>query len=172
MTAIAATMTAMTPMAALVNVALVGFVALASWGCRAPAPPPPPTSPPVVATTPQAAPVEPRAPWDPWNDAAVRGIDFRAVGNEPGWYLEVDHEGVMRILWSYGEQQATVPATKPTVRGSVTTFESSAGGHALRADIAPGPCNDGMSDQSYPLNVIVVVNGSTLRGCGRWLTKM
>ena len=145
------------------------LVALALSACAAP--PPPPAPPPAAAPVAQAAPVEPRVPWDPWQDAASRGIDFRAVGNEPGWYLEVDYEGAMRILWAYGEQQATVPATRPIVRGSITTIESSGGGHTVRADVEPGPCNDGMSDQSYPLNVTVVVDGTTLRGCGRWLAS-
>jgi uncharacterized membrane protein len=155
---------------------VVGVIAIfvvarrASWfGLGGDSPPPLITTPPAVATAPAPRAVEPRAPWDPWNDAASRGIDFRAVGNEPGWYLEVDHEGAMRVLWAYGEQQATVPATKPVARGSITTVESTAAGHSIKADIEPGPCNDGMSDQSYPLNVTVVADGTRLRGCGRWL---
>lgn len=24
-----------------------------------------------------------------WEDAKLRGVDFRAVGNEPGWHLEL-----------------------------------------------------------------------------------
>jgi uncharacterized membrane protein len=65
---------------------------------------------------------------------------------------------------------ATVPPPKPRVAGDITTFESSGDGHAIKADVTPGPCTDGMSDQSYPLNVVVTVDGSQLRGCGRWLT--
>lgn len=28
-------------------------------------------------------------PASPWDAAAARGVAFRAVGNEPGWYVEV-----------------------------------------------------------------------------------
>jgi uncharacterized membrane protein/GNAT superfamily N-acetyltransferase len=114
-------------------------------------------------------PAEPGAAWDPWADAQSRGIDFRAVGNEPGWYLEVDHERSMHLLYAYGEQQATVPAVPPTVEGDVTTFESSGSGRTLRAVVMPGPCSDGMSDLTYPLNVTVTIDTLELRGCGRWL---
>ena len=113
---------------------------------------------------------EPEARWDPWADAASRGIDFRAVGNEPGWYLELDDERSMRLLYAYGEMQATVPAPQPRVTATVTTLESSGDGHVMKVEITAGPCSDGMSDQSYPLNVSVDIDGTALRGCGRWLT--
>ena len=28
---------------------------------------------------------------EPWQEAADRGVDFRAVGQEPGWFLEIDN---------------------------------------------------------------------------------
>src|SRR4051812_21379630 len=67
--------------------------------CRkAPAPPAP------VTTAAEPAPSTPRATWDPWEDARSRGIDLRALGNEPGWFLEIDNEKWMRLLYAYGER--------------------------------------------------------------------
>ncbi|MGE3402553.1 MAG: GNAT family N-acetyltransferase [Vicinamibacterales bacterium] len=111
--------------------------------------------------------VEPQG--DPWVEAQSRGIDFRAIGNEPGWYLEVDDQRSLHLVYAYGEQQATLPAVQPVVEGDVTTFESSADGRALRAVVTPGPCSDGMSDLTYPLTVTVTLDAMELRGCGRWL---
>jgi uncharacterized membrane protein len=130
---------------------------------------PPPAAAPPAAPAEADAPIAEPATRDPWADAESRGIDFRAVGNEPGWYLEVDYERWMRILYAYGERQAMVPAVQPATTGDVTTFDSSGDGHSIRADITPGPCSDGMSDLTYPLNVSVTVDGMMLRGCGRWL---
>jgi uncharacterized membrane protein/GNAT superfamily N-acetyltransferase len=144
--------------------ALLVTLLVVSAACRNGSPPAPVPAP--VAEAPPAA----GATWDPWNEAKLRGIEFRAVGNEPGWYLEIDNERWMRLLYAYGERMATVPPPKPRVAGDITTFESSGDGHAIKADVTPGPCTDGMSDQSYPLNVVVTVDGSQLRGCGRWLT--
>ena len=146
-------------------VAWAALLALSACGGTAP----PPAEAPSPEPTPAAeGPAEPGATWDPWADAQSRGIDFRAVGNEPGWYLEVDRERI-RLLYAYGEQQATVPATPPTVEGDVTTFASTANGRTLRAVVTPGPCSDGMSDLTYPLAVVVTIDGMELRGCGRWL---
>src|SRR5688572_8216226 len=36
---------------------------------------------------------------DPWLEATGRGIDFRAVGQEPGWYLEIDSERSMHLVY-------------------------------------------------------------------------
>ena len=34
---------------------------------------------------------------EPWQEAADRGVDFRAVGEEPGWFLEIDNEKQIRV---------------------------------------------------------------------------
>jgi putative lipoprotein len=109
--------------------------------------------------------------WDPWQDAKSRGIEFRAVGNEPGWFLEIDQQKWMRVLYAYGERMVTTPVPMPSTEGSVTRYQASGSGHALDITISDGPCSDGMSDQSYPLTVAVNLDGTELRGCGRWLNR-
>jgi uncharacterized membrane protein len=121
------------------------------------------------AAAPEPAPSVPGATWDPWEDARSRGIDVRALGNEPGWFLEIDNEKWMRLLYAYGERQATTPVPKPIVADGATIYEAEGGGHSLRAQFAESRCNDGMSDQEYPLTVTVTIDGVDLHGCGRRL---
>ena len=136
------------------------------WACRK-APPPAESrpEPPIETSTTTAR------SWDPWEEAKSRGIEFRAVGNEPGWFLEIDQEKWMRLLYAYGERMATTPVPTPTVAGGVTRYQASGGGHTLDVTISSGPCSDGMSDQTYPLTVGVAIDGTDLHGCGRWLNQ-
>ena len=80
-------------MTARSRAALTVCVALLLGACRqAPAEPPAPAAAPPDATLPIA---DVR---DPWFEAAGRGIDFRAVGQEPGWSLEIDNERSMHLV--------------------------------------------------------------------------
>jgi putative lipoprotein len=146
-------------------VALV-LLCLAAACRKAPAPPAPAAAPELETPPPAAG-----SSWDPWEEAKSRGIEFRAVGNEPGWFLEIDNERWMRLLYAYGERVATLPVPKPVTAGGTTTFASSGAGHTLTVTVTPGPCSDGMSDMTYPLSVAVVIDEVPLRGCGRWLNQ-
>src|SRR5688572_27332616 len=57
------------------------LVILMAWGCRAERRAEGPTLNEVATSTERP---------DPWREARGRGIDFRAIGQEPGWYLEID----------------------------------------------------------------------------------
>jgi hypothetical protein len=41
-------------------------------------------------------------------DAAARGAVFRAIGQEPGWHLEIHPERIV-LVYSNGEARAAVP---------------------------------------------------------------
>lgn len=139
--------------AALVAAALAG-------ACReAPPPPEPGPTPP---------PASPPAQFDPWVNARERGIDFRAVGQEPGWYVEVDHEKGLRLIYDYGEQQVVVASPlQPSGRDGTTMYAGAAGGHQVEVAIENTACRDTMSGEPYPQTVTVNVDGRALRGCGR-----
>jgi uncharacterized membrane protein len=94
---------------------------------------------------------------------------MRALGTEPGWFLEIDNEKWMRLLYAYGERQATTPVPKPVIADGATTYDAEGGGHTLRAAFVDKTCSDGMSDQSYPLTVTVTIDGIELKGCGKRL---
>jgi putative lipoprotein len=105
-----------------------------------------------------------------WDDARADGVDFRGVGQEPGWLLDIYTQERIRFLWDYGENIADFPLTAPTfpAEGAIR-YETQAGGHALAITIRRFPCQDAMSGEAYPAAVEVVIDGRTLNGCGRSL---
>jgi uncharacterized membrane protein len=107
---------------------------------------------------------------DPWLDAAGRGIDFRAVGQEPGWYLEIDNERSMHLVYDYAERTATTLVPAPVVKGAEMSYTAVTDAHQLAVLIEQRLCSDTMSGQRFPRTVTVTIDGQTLRGCGRWLT--
>jgi putative lipoprotein len=106
---------------------------------------------------------------DPWNNAHARGIEFRAVGQEPGWYLEIDAEREIHFVYDYAEREARMPAPKPIVDGASTTYVSRSGDHVLRVMIEERPCTDTMSGQAFSHTVYVRIDGAVYEGCGQEL---
>jgi len=103
-----------------------------------------------------------------WEGARAAGVDFRAIGQEPGWILDIYTERRMRLVWDYGESTADFPLTAPTaLQEGATRYEAAQNGRTLAVTIRRTPCNDGMSGEAYPSTVEVVIDGRTLNGCGR-----
>lgn len=120
-------------------------------------------------TTAQAAAADPNAPPAPaWEDAQAAGVDFRAVGQEPGWLLNIYRENKITLDWDYGQSKAEFPLAAPdTSQEGATRYSAQAGGHTLAVTIRRFPCNDAMSGAAFPSTVEVVIDGQTLSGCGR-----
>jgi putative lipoprotein len=134
--------------------AVMLLIALAMTACRAPQRPPEPAAAPLAT---------------PWREARERGIDFRAVGQEPGWYIEIDHERSIRLVWDYMERDATMPAVQPSTTQGRTTYVATNGTQRIDVVIDDRHCNDVMSGAPYPNTVIVTIDGRELRGCGQYL---
>ena len=83
-----------------------------------------------------------RALPDPWQDARERGLQFRAVGQEPGWFLEIDEARSIHLIYDYGEREATMPAPAPLISPEGTTYEVPTGPHRPTIEIAPRRCHD------------------------------
>jgi uncharacterized membrane protein len=103
---------------------------------------------------------------DPWLDADERGVLLRAVGQEPGWDLEID-KSAMRLRYDYGQQELRVPAPSPARKGSTTTYEATSGSRRLRVVIEERPCADTMSGAEFSRSVTVDIDNNVLKGCGR-----
>ncbi|HYD86531.1 MAG TPA: hypothetical protein VEA80_03585 [Vitreimonas sp.] len=103
-----------------------------------------------------------------WEGARAAGVDFRAVGQEPGWILDIYTERRMRLVWDYGESAADFPLTPPTYpQEGATRYEAAQNGRTLAVTIRRAPCQDAMSGAPYPSTVEVVIDGRTLNGCGK-----
>ncbi len=103
--------------------------------------------------------------------ARLSGVDFRAVGQEPGWLLDVDDGERIVLLAAYGSERYVFPASAPEVdrAAATTTYRAAAGGHELVVLIEERLCHDGMSGEPYESTVSVRLDGEELRGCGRAL---
>lgn len=103
-----------------------------------------------------------------WETARAAGVDFRAIGQEPGWIVDIYTQDKIVALLDYGETRIEFPRGEPTypVEGA-TRFESQVDGHTLAITYRRAPCEDAMSGEAYPSAVEVVVDGRTLTGCGK-----
>jgi uncharacterized membrane protein len=106
-----------------------------------------------------------------WQDARLRGVDFRAVGQEPGWLLEISRRDQIFLLADYGDTTVEFPYVPPAIE----TGEADAryalknDSHQLLISLWHKPCRDAMSGEPYPVTVMLELDGRVLRGCGRAL---
>lgn len=105
----------------------------------------------------------------PWEKAALLGIEFRALGQEPGWILDVHPERWIRYIGDYGETRMALPPVSPEEAGDTLTYRTSTEEHTLTAVVRPVPCRDAMSGHAFSHTVTVRVDGRELEGCGRRL---
>ena len=106
-----------------------------------------------------------------WEDARFRGVEFRAVGNEPGWYLEIDRTQIF-YAGNYGRDTLHFPFRPPRVEGrsARTIYSSSAQGRSLDVQLEAGDCFDSMSGKHFNTRVTLSLDGGAPRyGCGRVL---
>lgn len=117
-----------------------------------------------------AAPSPAPAPQAPAGSDEVMGVDFRAVGNEPNWILDITDDGRLVLSYNNGNSRIEAPAGAPAypVEGS-TLYRARTATDAVSVTIQRFPCQDTMSGENFPSRVTVVVNGRSLTGCGRSL---
>jgi uncharacterized membrane protein len=104
----------------------------------------------------------------PWDEARARGIGFRAIGNEPGWLVEVGsgEAPALHAELDFGSRRlelAHATATSDGWKGET------ADGTSLVLTIQREACRDSMSDHPFPASAVLRVGASTHRGCGRFL---
>jgi uncharacterized membrane protein/membrane-bound inhibitor of C-type lysozyme len=104
----------------------------------------------------------------PWIEAASRGIAFRAVGNEPGWFVEVakGESPTLHATLDYGDREVIVAKARPVDLGFTG---KAADGTPVVLDIQSTRCQDGMSGEAFEATAQLVVGDKTYRGCGAFL---
>lgn len=103
-----------------------------------------------------------------WETARAAGVDFRAVGQEPGWIVDIYTQDRIVALLDYGATRLEFPRGEPAYPAEgATRFQAQGEGHTLSITYRRAPCEDAMSGQAYPATVELVVDGRTLSGCGR-----
>ena len=106
-----------------------------------------------------------------WEGAKLRGVSYRAIGQEPGWVLEIDRDKGFLLVTGYGEQRDRIPYAEPVSDASTRSsrYESKLEGETLVVEIVGENCRDTMSGEAFSSRVTVEWRGATLRGCGRAL---
>lgn len=107
----------------------------------------------------------------PWDSARLRGVDYRAVGQEPGWTLEIEEGAEIRFETDYGETRAAAPAPTPQVDGARRTYRARTATHEIVVQIDNTPCQDSMSGEPFPTTAAVWLDGREHQGCGRELRQ-
>ena len=103
-----------------------------------------------------------------WHAAKLRGVAFRAIGQEPGWLLEITNGEEILIVTDYGKERKSLPYVEPQEDKAArkTVFQIDADTSVL---IEGKPCTDTMSGEAFEVRVTVTLGEKTLQGCGRAL---
>jgi len=106
-----------------------------------------------------------------WEDAKLRGADFRATGNEPGWYMEISRSYGIVLVTNYGSDRYQFAPSEPSsdAASRTTKYEANDGGHELVISLDGKRCTDSMSGEQFETTVTVMINGNKLNGCGKAL---
>ena len=106
-----------------------------------------------------------------WEDAKFRGVDFRAVGNEPGWHLEIFDAEKVVFFHNYGQERHEFPASHPVSDEAsyITRYNLQNGAHQLLITLEDRRCRDSMSDDIFQTTVRLVFDGKAFSGCGNAL---
>lgn len=103
-------------------------------------------------------------------DARSRGVDFRGVGQEPGWAVEVMDGGQITAVLDYGATSLLLPTPAPeTAEDGTVVYDASTDTDHLILRIKRKICIDSMSGESHPSTVELLVNDKPYQGCGDWL---
>jgi uncharacterized membrane protein len=117
------------------------------------------------ATSPRAA----RGPSPAASAAKVQRLsnaDFRALGNEPAWHMDIANGEKILLITDYGDRSYEFPAAQPDSTAGRKVYDVSAGGHHLTSVIEEKPCHDSMSGEAFVATVTVTIDGKKYTGCG------
>ena len=106
---------------------------------------------------------------DVWHAAKLRGVAFRAVGQEPGWLLEITNGEEILLVTGYGSNRHSMPYVEPIVYQDERRTQYVLEEHDTIVEIRGEPCTDIMSGESFEVSVTLFLDGKELHGCGRAL---
>ncbi|MDR0181691.1 YbaY family lipoprotein [Lysobacter arvi] len=107
----------------------------------------------------------------PWDDARSRGVAFRAVGNEPGWLVEIGpgEAPSLHAQLDFGSRTLDIAGMQPRAQGDGWTG-TSANGTAVEVIVERKPCQDD-AGTTFDVTARLQAGGKTYTGCGAFLAK-
>ncbi len=109
--------------------------------------------------------------WAIWEHARLNGVDFRAIGNEPGWQLEIQSGADMVFIADYGKttHRFTTPEPEIDEPNGRTTYATRNTEHQIVVKLEGTACRDSMSGEPFAVSVRVELDDRLYRGCGKAL---
>ena len=106
-----------------------------------------------------------------WEHAKLNGVDFRAVGNEPGWHLEISRGRKLIFVSDYGQSRYEFATPEPVndVKARTGTYRVRNSEHAIEVVISGQSCRDTMRGDPFESTVTVTLDGRSYNGCGKAL---
>lgn len=105
----------------------------------------------------------------PWDVATDNGIDFRAVGQEPGWLVELvegDGGATLTAHLDYGQHLLEADGLQ---REGDSWSGQAADGTSVTLAVEERACADAMSGEQFRAAATLIVDGEQYQGCGAWL---
>ena len=104
-----------------------------------------------------------------WHAAKLRGVSFRAIGQEPQWLLEITDGEKILLVTGYGQKNTAYPYVKLKVNQQQRRTVFSVKDQNLEVIIEGKDCSDIMSGEKFDVSVFITLHGKQFRGCGRAL---
>jgi len=107
----------------------------------------------------------------PWDEARSRGVAFRAVGNEPGWLVEIGQGETpsLHAQLDFGSRTLDIPSVQPRPRNTGWTGQT-ANGTKAELVIELKPCQDD-AGAHFDVTAQLHAGGKTYTGCGAFLAE-
>ena len=102
-----------------------------------------------------------------WEDARRRGVDFRGVGSDPDWSIEIRKGRQLLFMLDNDTQRILVPEEVNHTEPEAQIYAGATAAQDLRVEILDLPCVDATSESTFPNTVVVMLNGRGYQGCGQ-----
>ena len=110
---------------------------------------------------------------DPWEKAKEEGVHFRAIGNEPGWMIEIRDEQKIKFVNGYGDIEIKAPVDDlwlgPAGEDKIYYVENDV--VQFQVIIMKKKYEDNMSGEILPYQVRVVFPNKSYVGGGKLLVE-
>jgi uncharacterized membrane protein len=101
--------------------------------------------------------------------AKLNGVAFRAIGNEPGWILEITSDKEVLFLTNLGQDKTYFEVIDKFSDSTSTEYEMRSENNVLHIRIENRCCQDTMVDRVYESTVYINFDGVNMKGCGKAL---
>lgn len=108
-----------------------------------------------------------RARIEGWRDAYRRGVDYRAVGSDPNWSLEITLGEAVVFQSERSDRRIVAPPPESVPSGHRSIFFTETDQHELIVSVSRSTCRDSVRQAVFNTSVTVTLDDERYHGCGR-----